>query len=171
MEHPDWGGWGWRFKQAPGSQTQWIDIVSDPTPEEMGATISRWAPHFQNDYEARMDWCVKSFNEANHPPHPVLNSDTSLRPVEITAHPDEHINLDATGSSDVDNDTLSYEWKFYPEAGTYAGQVDIENANKMTTSFVVPKDASGTMLHILLVLTDDGTPRLTRYRRLVILCQ
>ena len=171
LEHPDWGGWGGRFKREPDSQTQWVDVVSDPTPEEMGATISRWAPHFQNDYEARMDWCVKSFDEANHPPHPVLNGDGSLQPVEITANPSERIDLDATGSSDVDNDTLSYEWKFYPEAGTYTGYIDIENANKMTTRFVVPEDASGTMLHILLVLTDDGAPKLTRYRRLVIQCQ
>lgn len=171
LEHPDWGGWGGRFKQAPESKTQWVDIVSDPTPEEMGATISRWAPHFQNDYEARMDWCVKSFDETNHPPHPVLNGDASRQPAEITANPGERIDLDATGSSDVDNDTLSYAWKFYPEAGTYAGQVNIENANKMTTSFIIPEDASGTILHILLVLTDDGAPKLTRYKRLVIRCQ
>ena len=112
LEHPDWGGWGGRFKRASGSETQWIDIDSDPAPEEMGATICRWAHHFQSDYEARMDWCVKSFDEANHPPQPVLNGDASLQPVEITARPGDRIDLDATGSSDVENDALSYEWKF-----------------------------------------------------------
>ncbi|MCB0131746.1 MAG: DUF1593 domain-containing protein [Caldilineaceae bacterium] len=170
-DRPDWGGWGGRLKLAPGSETQWIDVDPDPTRETMGATISRWAPHFQNDYEARMDWCVKPFDEANHPPQPVLNGDTSLRPVEISAQPGERVTLDATGSSDVDNDALTYEWKFYPEAGSYSGQINIPNANAMTTSFIVPKDASGTVLHILLILTDDGSPRLTRYRRLVIQCQ
>ena len=79
--------------------------------------------------------------------------------------------LDATGSSDVDNDALTYEWKSYLEAGSYSGQIDIPNTNAITTSFVVPEDASGTVLHILLILTDDGSPRLTRYRRLVIQCQ
>ncbi len=119
-----------------------------------------------------MDWCVKEFNEANHPPQPVLNGDESLRPVEITAKPGQRIALEATGSSDIDNgDTLSYEWKFYPEAGTYLGQIDIENANNMTASLVVPEDASGTVLQILLVLTDNGTPMLIRYRRLVIQCK
>ena len=118
-----------------------------------------------------MDWCVKEFTEANHPPEPVLNGDKSLRPVEITVKPGQRIDLDATGSSDIDNDKLSYEWKSYPEAGTYSGQIDIKNANKMTTSLVVPKDASGTELHILLILTDNGSPSLTRYRRLVIQCQ
>ena len=172
MDHPDWGGWGGRFKRAPGSETQWIDLESNLKPDELGATICRWAPHFQNDYQARMDWCVKEFNEANHPPYPVLNGDKSLRPVEVIAKPGQRIALEATGSSDIDNgDTLSYEWKFYPEAGTYLGQIDIENANNMTASLVVPEDASGTVLHILLVLTDNGSPPLTHYRRLLILCK
>ena len=172
MEHPDWGGWGGRFKRAPGSETQWIDLESNLNPDTLGATICRWAPHFQNDYQARMDWCVKEFNQANHPPRPVLNGDKSLRPVEITAKPGQHIALEATGSSDIDNgDTLSYEWKFYPEAGTYLGKIDIENANNMTASFIVPKDASGKVLQILLVLKDNGFPQLTRYRRMVIYCE
>jgi hypothetical protein len=172
LEHPDWGGWGGRFKRASGSATQWIDLISDPRPEEMGATISRWAPHFQNDYQARMDWCVKDFNQANHPPRPVLNGDQSLRPVEITATPGQRIALDAAGSSDIDSgDTLSYEWKFYPEAGTYSGQINIENAKNMTARLVVPEDAAGKVLQILLVVTDNGSPQLTRYRRLVIRCK
>ena len=87
--------------------------------------------------------------------------------MEITAKPGQSIKLDATGSTDIDNNTLSYEWKFYPEAGTYKGQIDIENANNITSSFVVPEDASGTALHILLVLTDNGTPPLVSYQRIV----
>ena len=171
LEHPDWGGWGGRFKRASGSETHWIDLISNPRPEERGATICRWAPHFQNDYQARMDWCVKEFNQANHPPRPVLNGDKSLRPVEITAKPGQHIELDATGSTDIDNDGLSYQWRFYPEAGTYLGWIDIDNENSISSSLVVPKDASGAVLHIVLVLTDSGSPPLTRYRRLVIQCQ
>jgi hypothetical protein len=36
------------------------------------ATLWRWREDFQNDFAARMDWCTKSFKEANHPPVPVL---------------------------------------------------------------------------------------------------
>ncbi len=168
MEHPDWGGWGGRYQKKPGSETQWIDLEINVNPRTLGATICRWAPQFQNDYQARMDWCVKEFNEANHPPKPVLNGDESLCPIEISAKPDQRIVLDAIGSSDIDNDALSYQWRFYPEAGTYLGWIDIENANNITSSFVVPKDASGKVLHILLVLTDNGSPSLTRYKRLVV---
>lgn len=171
MEHPDWGGWGGRLQKQQGSDKQWIDIESNLDPDNLGHTISRWAPEFQNDYQARMDWCVMDFDEANHPPSPVLNGDESLRAVEITAKPGQKITLDATGSSDIDNDKLTYQWRFYPEAGTYSGDLIIENSNTTITSLVVPKDASGKVLHVLLVLSDDGTPSLTRYRRLVIHCQ
>jgi hypothetical protein len=170
MDHPDWGGWGGRLRLAPKSDKHWIDIPV-LVKGRRGPTICRWAPEFQNDYQARMDWCVKEFNQANHPPTPVLNGDKSLRAIEITAKPGQRIELDAGGSSDIDKDKLFYTWRFYPEAGTYLGWIDIENANSKNASLVVPMDASKATLHILLLLTDDGDPPLTRYRRLVIHCQ
>lgn len=171
MDRPDWGGWGGRFRPAPAAERQWIDLESNLVPDALGSTISRWAPHFQNDYQARMDWCVKAFDQANHPPNAVLNGNQTLRPIEITAKPGQRVRLDARGSSDIDDDTLSYEWRFYPEAGTYSGEIPIEDPNQQTTSFVVPNDALGTTVHVLLVLTDDGAPPLTRYRRLVVHCR
>jgi hypothetical protein len=172
MDHPEWGGWGGRFRRSSGSETHWVDLESNLNPDTLGWTISRWAPEFQNDYQARLDWCVNEFSEANHPPQPVLNGDRSLRPVEITVKPGTRVALNATGSSDIDDgDKLSYEWRVYPEAGTYTGRVPIENPNSINASLIVPENASGKTLHVLLVLRDDGTPQLTRYRRLVIGCE
>jgi hypothetical protein len=171
MEHPDWGGWGGRLKRKPGSDKHWIDLESNLDPDNLGYTISRWAHHFQNDYEARMDWCVNEFEDANHPPQPVLNGDLSLKHLEIIAKPGQHIELNATGSTDIDKDKLSYNWMFFPEAGTYQGKITIENPDMKTTGFIIPKDASGEIIHVLLMVTDDGKPALTRYRRLVIHCE
>lgn len=172
MERPDWGGWGGRLRKDPnGSGKQWIDVPENLKKEQLGITISRWAPHFLNDYKARMDWCVKDFNQANHPPTPVFNGDHSRKALEITAKPGDTITLDATGSSDIDKNALTYEWAYYPEASTYAGELAIKDANQVSTRIVVPDDAGGKTLHVLLILTDDGTPTLTRYRRLVIRCQ
>jgi hypothetical protein len=171
MEHPDWGGWGGRLQKKSGSEKQWIDLESNLYPESLGYTISRWAPHFQNDYEARMDWCVNEFDDANHPPRPALNGDISLKHIEITARPGQLIELDASGSTDIDNDKLSYKWMLFPEAGTYSGKITIENPVMEATRFVVPEEASGKTLHVLLMVTDDGKPALTRYRRLVIHCK
>ncbi|MEQ9221478.1 MAG: DUF1593 domain-containing protein [Cyclobacteriaceae bacterium] len=171
MEHPDWGGWGGRLQKQPGSDKQWIDLESNLDPDNLGNTIGRWAPHFLNDFQARMDWCVSEFEDANHPPTPILNNDRSLGAVEMTAKTGQRIQLDATGTTDIDKDILSFEWRFYPEAGSYKGSIEIKDPGEMKTSFTVPKDASGKTLHVLLVVTDDGDPPLTRYRRLVVHCQ
>ncbi len=171
MEHPTWGGWGGRFKNKPGSNRQWIDLESNIDPDNLGHTISRWAPEFQNAYQARMDWCVKPFDQANHPPTPVLNGDKSLRIIEMAAKPGEKIVLDATGTTDIDGDELTFTWKYYKEAGTYTGDVEIKEINGVTTGFKVPKDAAGSTIHVLLTVSDSGSPTLTHYRRLVINCQ
>jgi hypothetical protein len=171
LERPDWGGGGGRFVRRSGSDKHWVDLESNVTPGALGSTISRWAPHFQNDYQARMDWCVKEFAEANHAPRPMLNGDASLRPVEIAARPGQRINLDASGSDDPDQHPLRYEWRFFAEAGTYSGNIAIEPVSGITASFIVPSDASGKSLHVLLVVTDSGEPALTRYRRVVVQCE
>lgn len=168
MEHPDWGGWGGRLQKQDGSDKQWVDLKSNIKKDSLGHTISRWAREFQNDFQARMDWCVKDFDEANHPPKAVLNGDKSLDFLEINAKPKEKITLDATGSSDVDGDELSYEWRYYQEPSSYKGILKIKNPTQKTTTFKVPKDASGKTLHLLLVVSDNGKPKLTRYRRMVI---
>lgn len=33
-------------------------------------TLKRWAADLQNDFRARLDWCVRDFANANHPPQP-----------------------------------------------------------------------------------------------------
>lgn len=171
MEHPDWGGWGGRLRPTSNTRKQWADIPSNLLPSQLGHTISRWAPHFQNDYQARMDWCVKEFDDANHPPSPTLSGDASRKAIEIVAKPGERVELDATGSTDIDGDALSYQWRVYPEAGTYRGVIEIQDANQMSTHFIVPEDAAGTSTHVLLIVSDDGTPSLTRYRRLIVSCE
>lgn len=168
MDRPDWGGWGGRFKTASHSTRQWVDLEENLAPKALGSTISRWAPDFQNDYQARMDWSVKEFAQANHPPTPVLNGDSSLRPIQISAKPGEKITLDASGSTDIDGDQLAYQWHYYPQAGTFSGNIEIDGSRQKTAHFTVPEAAAGSTMHIILTLRDNGSPVLTRYRRLVV---
>ena len=56
----------------------------------------------------------------------------------------------------------------YPEPGTYRGDVSIWESDSQRTYFRVPKDAAGKTIHVVLQVTDDGTPPLTRYRRIVV---
>ena len=89
------------------------------------------------------------------------------------------MHLSAEGSSDPDGDALSYHWFYYGEAGTLltssgtTGQpVEIKNFDQVQASFIVPTrrvmpPGTGTM-HVILAVTDHGTPRLTRYRRVIV---
>jgi hypothetical protein len=71
--------------------------------------VYRWRPAFQNDLAARLDWCVKPFKGANHPPA-VRISGEPIRP----AKPGASITLDGRGTSDPDGDDLRFEWSIYP---------------------------------------------------------
>ncbi|MEM1359648.1 MAG: nucleoside hydrolase-like domain-containing protein [Bacteroidota bacterium] len=197
-EHPEWGGWGGRYEYfkpdfskqerghsgvpfEPETRKIWTDAEDSYTPyisRRFGRTIQkdtisfkgnkvtlwRWRDDFQRDFAARMDWCTKSFDEANHPPVPVLLQQDSIR-----VNSGEVVKLDAAGSYDPDGDNLSYLWFTYPEAGTYRGEFELEepeNANTVRgTAPIVEKQET---LHLILSLTDKGTPALTRYKRIII---
>lgn len=118
-----------------------------------------------------MDWTIKPYNEVNHPPVVKLKT-----PDLITAKPGDTIRLSAEGSSDPDGNQLSYKWFYYGEPGTFtissaktSDPLKIENADKANAWFIVPKKFGrpGTM-HIILAVTDNGTPALTRYKRVII---
>ena len=129
-EHPEWGGWGGRYEWYTPRPQKWHlypetrPCWSDAEDEVMGVdgrwhsgnheTIWRWREAYQHDFAARMDWTVRSPEEANHPPIPRLDHEHML-----DAKPGERIILSAKSSMDPDGDAISYHWFFYKEAGTY----------------------------------------------------
>ena len=189
-EHPDWGGWGGRYELYTPKMEKWFltaetrPIWTNTQDEVLGmdgqwhttnqATIWRWRNAFQNDFAARMDWTVKSFEEANHPPVPKFAHDDKM-----IARQGDTIRLDASGSIDPDGDALSYEWFCYAEAGTRGisnaatgVKQEIKNFDQQKAFFVINRNrvmppGTGTM-HIILAVTDHGAPRLTRYKRLIV---
>jgi hypothetical protein len=134
--------------------------------EDNGVTLWRWRDDFQNDFAARMDWCVMSYAEANHPPVPALG-----HPEEFSVKSGEIFSLDASGTTDPDGDNLSYWWFQYPEAGTYEGMVSFgslsENLYNVHT-IVAPEVDSPKTVHFILKVTDKGTPALSRYKRVIV---
>ncbi|MGH8730450.1 MAG: MBL fold metallo-hydrolase, partial [Burkholderiales bacterium] len=133
-------------------------------------TLRRWAADLQNDFRARLDWCVKPFQEANHPPVVVINGQDGKDILHLSAEPGATLMLDATGSSDPDGQKLTHEWVIYPEAGTYPGALKITGGGAAKASLIVPGDAGGKTVHIILAVRDQGTPLLARYRRVVVNC-
>jgi len=127
-------------------------------------TLWRWRDDFQNDFAARMEWCTNYYEEANHPPVPVLeNSD------HITVKSGDFFGLDAAGTYDPDGDNLSYLWFQYPEAGTCKKPVKFilaENIHRMYAQ--APEVEKAETTQIILRVTDKGTPPLSRYKRIIV---
>jgi cellulose-binding protein len=127
-------------------------------------TLWRWRDDFQRDFAARVDWTIKPYAEANHPPVPVLD-----HPEAITVRAGERIELGAHKTSDPDGDSLSYFWFPYPEAGSYKGVVRINGAeNEKRASATAPKVEKPETIHFILRVTDKGSPSLSRYKRIVV---
>ena len=196
-EHPNWGGWGGRYElyrpefdphkkgssgvpMEPETRPIWTDATDTYTPysfNEYGravrldtntfagdkVTLWRWRDDFQNDFAARMAWCTESYKEANHPPIPVLGN-----PDRITVKSGEGFGLDASGSYVPDGDSLSFLWFTYPEAGSYKGKIKIVPENAAGAYVVAPEVDKKETIHIILRVTDKGTPPLSRYKRIIV---
>ena len=158
LEHPGWGGWGGRFVQEQPGGCVWRGAKDDGN---LDKPIWRWAIAFQNDWAARADWCVNDVKEANHPPRALVTG-----PLDRTVAPGEKVTLDAVPLPDPDGDQLAYRWWQYTDVDTATTTLDIANPTSATASFIAP-DEPGKTIHILLEVTDAGSPPLTRYRRIV----
>jgi hypothetical protein len=142
-----------------------------------------------------MAWTVLPRAAANHNPQVVVNGDAGTAPILLDARVGTPAALDARATRDPDGHTLSFRWWYYPEAGTgipgrpvltapparppqvtnasppaargerEPARVRLENEASAQAS-VVPL-LPGTA-HLILEVTDDGTPRLTSYRRVIL---
>ncbi|WP_338463564.1 DUF1593 domain-containing protein [Franconibacter daqui] len=150
------------------------------------ATIWRWREAFQHDFAARMDWSIKDYAAANHNPQLVVNNTPGKAVVYLNAGVGDSLKIDATGSKDPDGNKLTYNWFLYPEANSAVShQVDVKDVmgkrgeeplskppvlslgqnGKQTVEFRALKPGTE---HIILAVTDDGSPSLTSYRRIIV---
>jgi hypothetical protein len=193
-----WGGrYIWRTPRAESHPmwTQGGDVSSRVTSQDTvrgtggreyvsdQATVWRWREAFQNDFAARMDWTVRDFPHANHNPKVSVNGDDGKGPIRIDAEVGQPVTLDASRTSDPDGQKLHFTWFHYAEAGgtgTALADVKIDNGEaavaRVTPSAVCrpqwlpdqqPCAGPGTA-HLILAVTDEGSPKLTSYRRVIL---
>ena len=168
-EHPEWGSWGGRYGQREekgvGRPYYWANVADAwEGTVKRDHVLARWAVALQNDFKARLDWCVAPFEQANHPPQ-VKVAGEAIR----HAKAGERIELDATATKDPDGDALSFDWLVYPEAGSYEGPaVELHSSEPARMAFTMPDLDEARELHVVLAVTDAGEPALTRYARIIV---
>jgi hypothetical protein len=167
-EHPTWGGWAGRYgpnEKTLGKPYYHANVLDDwRGTKSRDNSLARWAVALQNDFRARLDWCVQPVSRANHPPIVFVEGARNR-----TVGPGRSVTFDAAATRDPDQDEINYEWFFYPEAGTYPGPTPaIADPNSARPRLEIPADAGGCSLHLILAVTDRGAPPLTRYARIVL---
>ena len=126
-EHPDWGGWGGRYEFYTPRMQKWFNepetrpFWTDAEDEVLGvdgnwhtsnhATIWRWRQAYQNDFAARMDWTIKPYAAANHPPVAQL-----AHAERLDRQAGERVALSAAGSTDPDGNRLVIRMVLLPRA-------------------------------------------------------
>ncbi len=178
---PTYGGWSGRYDlfqsyaEVGKIWTNTINSVDEIVLEDGRryasdqTTIWRWREAFQNDFAARMDWCVgDNFSKANHNPQVVINGNETKDVMHIKAEPGRDVKLSAVGSSDPDKNNLSYRWFLYKEAGRYTGDFQMPDDSAAEIEVKVPSLKSGETLHIICEVKDDGVPALYAYRRIIV---
>jgi hypothetical protein len=164
--HPEWGGWGGRFRRA--ERGLWRDVADQVEMKaDPRASVWRWRPFFQRDFQARLDWCVKDAKSANHPSALSIDRASVVRPLERRMAAGKPVTLQAD-AKDPDGDSLRYSWWVYADAGTYAGAVKLSNEATSTVTVAIPSEAGGKTLHLVVEATDSGTPPLTALARVVL---
>jgi Cellulose-binding Sde182, nucleoside hydrolase-like domain/Cellulose-binding protein Sde0182, C-terminal domain len=195
--NPTFGGWGGRYVwRQPWLETRpyWTNsrasrdtVVGNDGKSYTSdqATIWRWREAFQHDFAARMDWTVKDVGQANHNPDLVVNGIDGKAPLMVNATVGTPVTLDASKSRDRDGNTLRHTWFFYPEAGSGLPNVGggrrgggpgapppprVTVTNGATAVATVMPNAPG-VAHVILAVSDNGTPSLTSYRRIILTIQ
>lgn len=173
-EKGEYGGWGGRKKNVDAGPNL---FASETSAEQMAAQLSArtdsktndalpfpdFFPQAQNSFAARMKWAVTSnYTDANHEPTVRISG-----PLKIMANAGQKIKLNGV-VSDPDGDKISVKWWQMP-AGSYQNKIEINNAESLQAEIVIPKEApAGQTIHVILEATDNGSPSLTQYQRVIV---
>lgn len=175
-EKGSYGGWGGRAITSHEIRNFSFQL-SDTTAQGMATMLSTlteqlnksangypdFFPAAQRDFAARLKWSVTpKYANANHEPVVKIEG-----PLNIMASAGEKIRLNGV-VSDPDGDDVSIKWWQF-QVGSYPNKVIIPNPASMQTEVVIPKDAvAGQTIHLIFEATDNGSPSLTRYQRIIV---
>ena len=162
---PGLGSWGGRFEGEAGRLTDVpdtdLDTSGDPDPRI--SSVYRWRPAFQADFAARLDWCVKPYAAANHPPVVRIAGNRELK-----VKAGDVVNLDASGTTDPDGDDLDFSWEVYPATREVTRQIVIESNGTRRPRSLSPRPWRARRSRSSCPSPTEGSRRLTRYGRVLV---
>lgn len=156
-EDPTQCSWGGNFNEDINNLWKEADSCK--------SYFSRFYPAAFNNFAARMDWAKDGTGNRN--PTLILDGDDGINVLTKTPKQGTTVPLDASKTSDPDDDNLTFQWWIQPEAGTYPGDVEILNRNSSTVEVKIPSDSAGKRFHVICEVTDNGTHNLSSYRRII----
>ena len=195
--HPDWGGWGGRYKlykpgfdslrkgnsgvpNVPESRAIWTNTADEFTPyifNEYGRAVRLDTTTFTGNKVTLWRWRDEFQNDFAARMSWCTESYEEanhppvpelLVPEHITVKSGEGFVLDAT-AVDPDGDNLSYLWFNYREAGSYEKLININSAENIHSVYVTaPVVEKEETAQFILKVTDKGTPPLSRYKRVFV---
>jgi len=123
-----------------------------------------FTPAAQNGFAARLLWSVTpTYAGANHEPRVTIRGSS-----RISSRAGETIRLQGA-VSDPDGNAVAVRWWQWKDVDSYPGQVTLSNPTALATNMQIPADAAaGQTIHLILEATDNGSPALTRYQRVII---
>jgi hypothetical protein len=171
-----WGGLGARAATASTGQNPLPQITINSYDDllklqELAAARPRppspdpdFTPAAQNGFAARLLWSVTpTYAGANHAPRVTIQGNTRL-----AARPGATVRLQGI-TSDPDGNAVTVRWWEWKDVSTVPSPVTLSNPTALATSVQVPTDAvAGQTIQLVLEATDNGTPALTRYQRVVV---
>ena len=165
-EDPSQAGWAGYHQRGlcPDSLTTAWTSWQEPVRSISVGYKRHFYPVELNDFAARMQWADKG--EGNRNPIVVVNGHQGPSPLLLQAKAGETVRLDASGSSDPDQNTINFRWWQQPEIGT--AKLTLDDAEKPVIAVRIPADAAGQALHIVCEVTDQGPFQLKAYQRIII---
>ena len=158
-----WAGYHERGLCADSLTTAWTSW-QDPVRSISIGYKTRFYPDELHDFMARMQWAAEG--KGNRNPQVIVNGYEGLQPIHIQVKAGETIRLDASKSTDPDDDKITFNWWQQPEIGKT--QVTINESDQAVATLQVPANVSADTIHLICEVHDDGPFRLVSYRRVIV---